>query len=123
MSVKSPKTATLFVFSEERAATLIDEALLNEKLAMFLMKNYETDNIAANDIIFSKLCEFFMCNRAIFEAVTNIELHKEKRYNEKEKTFGYVIEKFEAKGLQMLVTASDTVRLELAHYNLNFSVH
>ena len=111
------------MFSEKRAAALIDEVLLNERLATFLMKNYETDNLATNDIIFSKLCEFFMCNRALYESVTNIELYKEKRYNDKEDGFGYVIESLEAKALQMLVTTMDMVKLELKHYNLNFTVH
>ena len=40
----------MFLFSEKRAAALIEEALLNERLAAFLMKNYETDDLATNDI-------------------------------------------------------------------------
>lgn len=123
MSDEKIKKVKMFMFSEKRAAALIDEVLLNERLATFLMKNYETDNLATNDIIFSKLCEFFMCNRALYESVTNIELYKEKRYNDKEDGFGYVIESLEAKALQMLVTTMDMVKLELKHYNLNFTVH
>ena len=64
-----------------------------------------------------------MCNRALYEAVTNIELTKEKRYNEKEKGFGYIIEKVEATALQMLVSTIDMVKLELVYYNINFTVH
>ena len=52
-----------------------------------------------------------------------IELEKEKKFNEKEGSFGYVIDQMEAKALQMVVSASDTVKLELSHYNINFSVH
>ncbi len=123
MSDKEPKKVKMFLFSEKRAAALIEETLLNERLAAFLMKNYETDDLATNDIIFSKLCEFFMCSRALYESVTNIELNKEKRYNEKDDGFGYVIESLEAKTLQMLVSTMDMVKLELKHYNLNFTVH
>ena len=123
MSDKEPKKVKMFLFSEKRAAALIEEALLNERLAAFLMKNYETDDLATNDIIFSKLCEFFMCSRALYESVTNIELNKEKRYSEKDDGFGYVIESLEAKALQMLVSTMDMVKLELKHYNLNFTVH
>lgn len=123
MSDKEPKKIKMFLFSEKRAAALIEETLLNERLAAFLMKNYETDDLATNDIIFSKLCEFFMCSRALYESVTNIELNKEKRYNEKDDGFGYVIESLEAKTLQMLVSTMDMVKLELKHYNLNFTVH
>ena len=123
MSDKEPKKVKMFLFSEKRAAALIEEALLNERLAAFLMKNYETDDLATNDIIFSKLCEFFMCNRALYESVTNIELNKEKKYSDKGDGFGYVIESLEAKALQMLVSTVDMVKLELKHYNLNFTVH
>ena len=123
MSDKKPKKVKMFIFSEKRAAALIEEALLNERLAAFLMKNYETDDLATNDIIFSKLCEFFMCNRALYESVTNIELNKEKRYSEEEKSFGYIIENVEAKALQILVSTMDMVKLELKYYNLSFTVH
>ena len=123
MSDKKPKKVKMFIFSEKRAAALIEEALLNERLAAFLMKNYETDYLATNDIIFSKLCEFFMCNRALYESVTNIELNKEKRYSEEEKSFGYIIENVEAKALQILVSTMDMVKLELKYYNLSFTVH
>ncbi len=123
MSDQKPKTVKIFIFSEKRAAALIEEAILNEKLSSFLMKNHISDDPVANDIIFAKLCEFFMCNRAIYEAVTSIEMNKEKRYNEKEKGFGYIIGKVEAKALQLLVSAADMVKLDLNHYNLSFTVH
>ena len=113
----------MFLFSEKRAENLIYESLLNEKLSSFLMKNYETGNTETDSILFVKLCEFFMCNRAIYEAVTSIELEREKKFNEKEGNFGYIIDKIEAKALQMVVSASDTVKLELSHYNINFTVH
>ena len=118
-----PKKPQMFLFGEKRAEHLIYESLLNEKLSSFLMKNYETGAPETDSVIFVKLCEFFMCNRAIYEAVTAIELEKEKKYNEKEETFGYIIDQIEAKALQMVVSASDTVKLELSHYNINFTVH
>ena len=123
MNDETPKQPKLFIFTEKRAASLIDETLLNEKLSHFLIKKYETDNAATNNAVFAKLCEFFICNRALYEAVTNIELTKEKRYNEKEKGFGYIIEKVEATVLQMLVSTIDMVKLELVYYNINFTVH
>ena len=120
---EKPKDSQMFLFSEKRAENLIYESLLNEKLSSFLMKNYETGNTETDSILFVKLCEFFMCNRAIYEAVTSIELEREKKFNEKEGNFGYIIDKIEAKALQMVVSASDTVKLELSHYNINFTVH
>jgi hypothetical protein len=113
----------MFLFGEKKAETLIYESLLNEKLSSFLMKNYETGVPETDAVLFVKLCEFFMCNRAIYEAVTAIELEKEKKYNESDGGFGYVIDQIEAKALQMVVSASDTVKLELSHYNINFTVH
>ena len=113
----------MFIFSEKRAENLIYESLLNEKLSSFLMKRYETGDEATDAILFVKLCEFFMCNRAIYETITTIELEREKRYNDKEGSFGYIIDQVEAKALQMVVSASDAVKLELAHYNINFTVH
>ena len=101
------KKSQMFIFSEKRAENLIYESLLNEKLSSFLMKRYE----------------FFMCSRAIYETITTIELEREKRYNDKEGSFGYIIDQVEAKALQMVVSASDAVKLELAHYNINFTVH
>ena len=71
----------MFVFSEKRAEKLIYESLLNEKLSSFLMKNYETGVPETDSVLFVKLCEFFMCNRAIYEAITAIELEKEKFMN------------------------------------------
>ena len=120
---EKPKKLQMFVFSEKRAEKLIYESLLNEKLSSFLMKNYETGVPETDSVLFVKLCEFFMCNRAIYEAITAIELEKEKKFNEKEGSFGYVIDQIEAKALQMVVSASDTVKLELSHYNINFTVH
>ena len=118
-----PKTTQMFLFAEKRAESLIYESLLNEKLSSFLMKNYETGKPDTDSILFVKLCEFFMCNRAIYEAVTAIELQKEKKYNDNDGSFGYIIDQIEAKALQMVVSASDTVKLELSHYNINFTVH
>ena len=120
---EKPKQPHMFLFSEKRAEDLVYESLSNEKLSSFLMKNYETGRPETDSILFVKLCEFFMCNRAIYEAVTAIELEKEKKFNEKEGNFGYIIDQMEAKALQMVVSASDTVKLELAHYNINFTVH
>ena len=120
---EKPKQPHMFLFSEKRAEDLIYESLSNEKLSSFLMKNYETGRPETDSILFVKLCEFFMCNRAIYEAVTAIELEKEKKFNEKEGNFGYIIDQMEAKALQMVVSASDTVKLELSHYNINFTVH
>jgi len=113
----------MFLFGEKRAESLIYESLLNEKLSSFLIKNYETGTPETDSVLFVKLCEFFMCNRAIYEAVTAIELEKEKKYNEKEESFGYIIDQIEASALQMVVSASDTVKLELSHYNISFTVH
>ena len=118
-----PKKPQMFLFGEKKAENLIYEALLNEKLSSFLMKNYETGDETTDAILFAKLCEFFMCNRAIYESITAIELEKEKKFNEKEGSFCYVIDQIEAKALQMVVSASDAVKLELLHYNINFTVH
>lgn len=120
---EKPKKTQMFLFGEKRAESLIYESLLNEKLSSFLMKNYETGIPETDAVLFVKLCEFFMCNRAIYEAVTSIELKKEKKFNEKEGSFGYIIDQIEAKALQMVVSASDAVKLELSHYNINFTVH
>ena len=120
---KKPKKTQMFLFGEKRAENLIYESLLNEKLSSFLMKNYETGIPETDAVLFVKLCEFFMCNRAIYEAVTAIELEKEKKYNDNDGNFGYVIDQIEAKALQMVVSASDTVKLELSHYNISFTVH
>jgi len=117
------KGQKLFIFSEKRAANLIEESLVNEKLSTHLIKKYETNSIIVNDIIFAKLCEFFICNRAMYEAVTNIELTKEKRFSEKENSYGYVVEQLEVKALHMLVSTVEMVKAELSQYNINFTVH
>ena len=120
---EKPKQSQMFIFSEKRAESLIYESLSNEKLSSFLMKNYETGDEATDAILFAKLCEFFMCNRALYDAITGIELEKEKKYNETDGSFGYVIDQLEAKALQLVVSTSDAVKLELSHYNINFTVH
>ena len=117
------KTKQMFLFSEKRAENLIYEALLNEKLSSFLMKNYETGDESTDAVLFAKLCEFFMCNRALYDAITGIEMEREKKYNDKDGSFGYVIDQLEAKALQLVVSTSDAVKLELSHYNINFTVH
>ena len=117
------KTKQMFLFSEKRAENLIYEALLNEKLSSFLMKNYETGDESTDAVLFAKLCEFFMCNRALYDAITGIEMEREKKYNDKDGSFGYVIDQLEAKALQLVVSTSDAVKFELSHYNINFTVH
>jgi hypothetical protein len=92
-----PKKPQMFLFGEKKAENLIYEALINEKLSSFLMKNYETGDETTDAVLFAKLCEFFMCNRALYEAITGIELEKEKKYNEADGSFGYVIDQIEAK--------------------------
>ena len=50
-----PKKTQMFLFGEKKAENLIYEALLNEKLSSFLMKNYETGDEATDAILFAKL--------------------------------------------------------------------
>ena len=50
-------------------------------------------------------------------------MEREKKYNDKDGSFGYVIDQLEAKALQLVVSTSDAVKLELSHYNINFTVH
>jgi hypothetical protein len=112
------KKNQLYLFSQERAEKILDESLQNEKIAAYLIK--ETD---IGTELFAKLCEFYVCNRALSDAVGVIEESNEKRANKETGFYDYIISPIEAKALQSLVYTADSVKIELSHYNLSFMVN
>ena len=125
MTEQIPKS--IFLLSKRQCLEFIEEASSHEKLTATLMKNYDLispEHEEEDDpFLLRKLCEYYMCNVGLKDMLENFENSRPLQYNEERKEYDYIVTKQDGANLQLVITATDVLKLELEDYNISFTVH
>ena len=123
MSEELPES--VFLLSKKQCKEFIEEAVLHEGLTASLLKNYDVISALLPDerLLLRKLCEYYMCNTGIKELLEEFESSRPSQYNEEREDYDYVVTHQDGRSLQMIITATDVLKVELENYNISFTVH
>ena len=64
------------------------------------------------------LCEYYMCNMGLKEMLKNFEKSRPVQYNEEREEYDYIVTKKDGASLQLIITATDVLKLELENFML-----
>jgi len=122
---ETPKS--IFLLSKRQCLEFIEEAAVHEKLVASLVKNYDIISPEYEEeddpLLLRKLCEYYMCNVGLKEMLENFENSRPLQYSEDREEYDYIVTKQDGTSLQLVITATDILKLELEFYNISFSVH
>ena len=125
MTEEAPKN--IFLLSKRQCLEFIEEAAFNERFAAVLMKNYDIISPEYEDdsdpLLLRKLCEYYMCNIGLQEMLEGFEESRPCKYNEERGEYDYVVSQKDGVSLQLIITASDVLKIELESYNISFTLH
>ena len=116
---------SVFLLSKKQCLEFIKEAALHEELTASLLKNYDVISILDWDekLLLRKLCEYYMCNAGIKDLLEEFEDSRPSQYNEERGGDDYVVSHQDGRRLQLIITATDVLKVELESYNISFTVH
>ena len=114
-----------FLLSKKQCSEFIKEAALHEQLIVALLKNYDVLNLAHSEKrdLLKKLCEYYMCNAGIRDLLEDFEASRPSQYNEEHEDYDYIVTVEDSRNLQLIIIASDVLKMELEDYNISFTVH
>ncbi len=125
MSEEASKS--ILLLSKSQCEEFIEEASFHEKLVGSLMKNYDLISPEHEDenepTLLRKLCEYYMCNVGLQDMLAKFEVSRPSQYNEERGDYDYLVTKQDGVTLQLVITATDVLKLELENYNISFTVH
>ena len=114
-----------FLLSKKQCVEFIEEAVSREQLIVALLKNYDVLNLLPSEeqVLMRKLCEYYMCNAGIKDMLEDFEISRPAQYNEEREDYDYVVSHEDSRNLQLIIAASDIIKMELENYNISFTVH
>jgi hypothetical protein len=104
----------------------IEEAAFHEDLTAALLKNHDIITIVPEveeHTLLRKLCEYYMCNAGIRDLLEDFEISRPSKYNKERGGYDYIVTHEDGHSLQLMLTATDVLKLELENYNISFTVH
>ena len=127
ISVTEESPKSIFLLSKRQCLEFIEEAAAHERLTASLMKNYDVISPEYEDdddpLLLRMLCEYYMCNVGLKEMLKNFEESRPVQYNEEREEYDYIVTKKDGASLQLIITATDVLKLELENFNISFTVH
>jgi len=120
---------SIFLLSKKQCLEFIEEAGEHARLTASLLQNYdiithlEESVEPEHSLLLRKLCEYYMCNAGIRELLESFEESRPAQYNEERDEYDYVVSREDGRSLQLIISATDLLKVELEIYNISFTVH
>jgi len=122
LSEGSPRK--IFLLSKKQCMELVEEAAFHGQLAAALLKNHDIINpLPEEETLLRKLCEYYMCQAGIKDLLEDFEVSRPSQYSKERESDDYVVTEEDGQSLQLMITATDVLKLELENYNISFTVH
>jgi len=115
----------IFLLSKKQCKAFMEEAVLHEQLTAALLKNYDiiTTLEIGEQTLLRKLCEYYMCTAGTKDLLEEFEATRPLQYNDERGEDDYLITTQDGRSLQLIITATDILKMELENYNISFTVH
>jgi len=123
LNEESPQN--IYLLSKKQCLEFVEEATLHERLTATLLINHDVINPYGPDeqTLLRTLCEYYMCNAGMRDLLEEFEISRPSKYNEEREDYDYVVTPEDGRSLQLMLIATDTLKMELENYNISFTVH